>query len=292
MSEWRESRNKRTLERLSRRLPERFPEAVWRHALARPLIPVTLTKAVESYWRAHPLRADRLARALAGQGGAPKTWRWRIDNDASGPRGFRIPPSPYREPEFRRGPGCCCVCGEPVYRFGWHRDLWGSGPNRRAQWHLACVQAWKFWQARATSPPLEARPGPSLPRDRRPADARRGGRSQDAPLPRLARPPRRPWPELLAFWGRPNLQVINRPAHLAKCAAEAGDRTRAAGVPAHRRPSGLTVAGTRRYPMISIRSRTDAASRRTILSGPTATQPAVGSKLSGAGGERSRCRGP
>jgi hypothetical protein len=32
------------------------------------------------------------------------------------------------------------------------------------------------------------------------------------------------WPELLAFWGVPNLQVINRDAHAVKCAAEADDR--------------------------------------------------------------------
>jgi hypothetical protein len=33
-----------------------------------------------------------------------------------------------------------------------------------------------------------------------------------------------PWAELLGFWGLPNLQVINRDAHAAKCAAEARDR--------------------------------------------------------------------
>jgi hypothetical protein len=30
-----------------------------------------------------------------------------------------------------------------------------------------------------------------------------------------------PWPVLLAFWGLPNLQVINRDVHAAKCAVEA-----------------------------------------------------------------------
>ena len=34
----------------------------------------------------------------------------------------------------------------------------------------------------------------------------------------------RPWPALLAFWGVPNLQVINRSAHVEKCAQEAGER--------------------------------------------------------------------
>ena len=33
-----------------------------------------------------------------------------------------------------------------------------------------------------------------------------------------------PWPALLAYWGLSNLQVINRDAHVAKCASEANDR--------------------------------------------------------------------
>jgi hypothetical protein len=33
-----------------------------------------------------------------------------------------------------------------------------------------------------------------------------------------------PWPKLLDFWGLPNLQVINRDAHAAKCAIEARHR--------------------------------------------------------------------
>ena len=32
-----------------------------------------------------------------------------------------------------------------------------------------------------------------------------------------------PWPELLAFWGLPNLQVLNRQAHIAKSASEMVD---------------------------------------------------------------------
>ena len=33
-----------------------------------------------------------------------------------------------------------------------------------------------------------------------------------------------PWPDLLGYWGLPNLRVINRDAHVAKCATEAQDR--------------------------------------------------------------------
>ena len=32
------------------------------------------------------------------------------------------------------------------------------------------------------------------------------------------------WPKLLGYWGLPNLQVINRDVHAAKCANEARDR--------------------------------------------------------------------
>lgn len=34
----------------------------------------------------------------------------------------------------------------------------------------------------------------------------------------------RPWPDLLAFWGAPNLQVINRSAHLDKSSQETAAR--------------------------------------------------------------------
>jgi hypothetical protein len=33
-----------------------------------------------------------------------------------------------------------------------------------------------------------------------------------------------PWPKLLYFWGLPNLQMINRDEHAAKCTIEARDR--------------------------------------------------------------------
>jgi hypothetical protein len=36
-----------------------------------------------------------------------------------------------------------------------------------------------------------------------------------------------PWPKLLGFWGLPNLQVINREAHVVKCASESQYRSAA-----------------------------------------------------------------
>jgi hypothetical protein len=141
MSEWRAERNRRSLARLIKALPAVFPAAPLARALARPFIPPMPRLAIDGYWRAHPLRADRLARALAAGSGAPRGWVWRLgtDPDDGLPATFRTPPAPYREAAFARGEGHCCVCGQPVYRFGWHRDLWAAGPNRKARWHTACV---------------------------------------------------------------------------------------------------------------------------------------------------------
>jgi hypothetical protein len=61
----------------------------------------------KSYHRAHPIRADRLARALATRTGPPLSWTWRIsDKRKSGlPSTFRTPPAPYRERAYSLGPG-------------------------------------------------------------------------------------------------------------------------------------------------------------------------------------------
>jgi hypothetical protein len=152
MASWQEQkteRNRQALARLSKRLPTIYPPVVLARALNRPFIPPTPRLAIDSYWRAHPIRADRLARAMAARSGAPAGWRWRLgqDRESGLPLSFRTPPTPYRENEYTRGPGFCCVCGQPVYRFGWHVDLWNAGANKNAKWHCACVIAWQFWNA-------------------------------------------------------------------------------------------------------------------------------------------------
>jgi hypothetical protein len=230
MSEWQERKaeiNRRALARLEKALPAVFPSAVLRRALQRPFIPPTPRLAIDSYWRAHPLRADRLARTLAARSGQPEGWVWQLGKAARGlPASFRAPPAPYREKAFARGPGFCCVCGQPVYQFGWHVDLWDKGQNKRATWHCACVIAWQFWNAPSEQAPLLRR-----------LQARRcgqtGGRlwktaeiDHRVPLYRVWSEHRdASWPDLLHFWGLPNLQVINRDAHVRKCADEARDRS-------------------------------------------------------------------
>jgi hypothetical protein len=230
MSRWQDEkaeRNRQAVARLNRALPDIFPSTVLSRALGRPFVPPTPRLAIDSYWRAHPLRADRLARALAGKSGAPEGWRWRLSGHRrdSLPATFRAPPAPYRERAFARGPGFCCVCGQPVYRFGWHVDLWGVGPNKNAAWHCACVIAWQFWNAPSGEMRLlrrlqvwrcahsGARLWKTAEVDHRVPLFRVWGEHRDTP-----------WPKLLDYWGLPNLQVINRDVHVAKCADEARDR--------------------------------------------------------------------
>lgn len=227
-SEWRAGRNAHARARLDRALPAVFPAPVLRHALSRPLLPPTPRLAVESYWRNHVLRADRLARALAARSGQPDGWTWRLGSEKrSGLAAtFRMPPSPYREPEHARGPGHCCICGQPVFRFGWHKDLWGTGtPNRNARWHSACVTAWTFWVA----PSDHVKVLKAHQRHRCAASGKRLLKTAEidhrTPLYRVWREDRdMPWPFLLAYWGAPNLQVVNRVVHVEKCGTEAGER--------------------------------------------------------------------
>ncbi|KIZ43439.1 MULTISPECIES: hypothetical protein [Rhodopseudomonas] len=238
MSKWQEDRaraNQLALARLEKSLPPAFPAAVLARALACRFIPPTPRLAVDGYWRDHPLRADRLARALAGRSGAPEGWRWRLADDrAEGlPATFRSPPAPYREAAHAKGPGFCCVCGQGVYRFGWHVDLWDRDINKNANWHSACVVAWQFWNA----PSGEAKLLRRLQSRRCRQSSGRLWRTAEVdhrvPLFQVWRQHRdAPWPELLGYWGLPNLQVINREVHVEKCATEARDRSLARGAAA------------------------------------------------------------
>jgi hypothetical protein len=230
-SEWRADRNRKALARLRRALPDIFPAPVLTHALNRAFIPPMPRRAVDAYWRAHPVRAERLARTLARKSGTPPGWTWRLAtvHNRELPASFRFPPAPYRERAFARGPGFCCVCGQPVYRLGWHVDLWRAGPNRNAIWHAACVVAWNFWSAPSDYVRLlkrlqQRRCGETRKRLRRTAEV-----DHRVPLFRVWQEHRnRPWPELLGFWGVGNLQVVNREAHAAKCANEASYRAQLA----------------------------------------------------------------
>jgi len=231
-SEWQQrqdEQNRRSLQRLFKRLPRPFPKPVLARALARPFIPPTPRLAINSYWSAHPLRAERLARALVRRSDAPAGWSWRLGagRDDGLPLSFRTPPAPYRERRYSLGPGSCCICGQPVYRFGWHKDLWDGGVNKNAAWHSACVVAWEFWNAPNTHVKLLRR----LQALRCRASGRRLWKDAQVdhriPLFQVWQEHReRPWPDLLSYWGLPNLQVINLEVHIDKSADESRRRHR------------------------------------------------------------------
>lgn len=223
-----DQRNAEARVRLLGAVSDSFPRPVVIHALSRRWVPPLPRLAVESYWKAHPVRADRLCRALAASTGHPEGWTWRGSRPCEGAaaRTMRSPPAPFREAAFSRGPGCCCICGQPVYRFGWHRDLWADGrPNRRAAWHACCVAAWKLWTDPNGHAPLLRRLG----RRRCGLTGQPLSRAVEidhrVPLVTAWREHREtPWPALLRFWGIPNLQAVNRDAHRSKSAREAAYR--------------------------------------------------------------------
>src|SRR5258705_7264772 len=118
-SAWRAERNRKALARLTKALPTPFPAPVLTSALKRAFTPPTPRLAIDGYWRVPPLRADRLARALAAKSGAPAGWTWRLAEGRASQltKSFRLPPAPYRERAHAHGRSFCCVCGQPVYRL-------------------------------------------------------------------------------------------------------------------------------------------------------------------------------
>jgi hypothetical protein len=99
-----------------------------------------------------------------------------------------------------------------------------AGANNNANWHSACVIAWQFWNAPSNQAHLLRR----LQARRWGQTAARLWKSAEVDhgvlLFRVWREHRdAPWPELLYYWGLPNLQVINRNIRSAKCANEARD---------------------------------------------------------------------
>jgi hypothetical protein len=96
MSKWQEEneiRNRHSIARLTRALPGILPSNLLSRALNHLFVSPTPRLAIDSYWRAHPIRADRLARSLATRSGAPHGWAWRLGNDRTIglPTTFRSP---------------------------------------------------------------------------------------------------------------------------------------------------------------------------------------------------------
>ena len=160
----------------------RCPKSVLTHALARSFTQPALAPSKST--ACHPVRADRIARELHNAaarrraGGAPRSGSGR-----------RAPPRPIgKTPSSRTG--LLLRVRHPVYRLGWHRDLWGAGPNRirwqppgrGGSWECAARHARRYSAAGARCAQAQtAVETPSRPR----LPLSRLARARDAPGRRL-----------------------------------------------------------------------------------------------------------
>ncbi len=220
MSETRELYNKRLAARLTRATPEIFPAPVLIHANNLRWMPPMPRLAADSYWRAHVIRADRLSRALAAQSGAPDGWTWR-----TGKRGplRKLPPAARhiarRNSRAARASAACgqavsiasagtATCGTPARTAAPNgirpASRRGDCGTRRATTTGCCASCSRAAARRAAA--ACGRP----PRSTTACRCFRCGRSAATRRGRS-----------LSYWGVPNLQVINRDVHAAKCAEEA-----------------------------------------------------------------------
>jgi hypothetical protein len=254
MSEWRAAINRKALARLDKALPAIFPQGVLIHALQRRFMPPMPRLAVDSYWRAHPVRADRLARALAcrqRRAGRVALAACFGGRGAASPAGF-----PRSRSAGRTGASACAASrpdagrpdladpagalsrARPRARAGVLLRVRPAGlplrlacgfvgPRRQHERRLACCLRGRLGfmdGAERSCRRAQTAATTALRRDRRTAVADRRGRSSHTAVPGLARASRPRLAAAAAFWGVPNLQVINRRVHVAKCAAEACQR--------------------------------------------------------------------
>lgn len=169
---------------------------------------------VDRYFRSHPRRTDRLAILLATKTGAPCGWSWERHIEDMQTRfwsrnfSFRQPPVPWQR---HTGVGRCCLCGQPIYRFGWHQP-WGGWKvtSDKAGWHAVCKTAYLRW----------LNPGHGIA----------AGHEADhfIPLYRVYRELGRTgrWPDILWYWSTFNIQILTTEEHQRKSAREAGERAR------------------------------------------------------------------
>jgi 5-methylcytosine-specific restriction endonuclease McrA len=165
-------------------------------------------------WNASPLRAERVAIALAKRS---PFLGW--DDPASS---HRRPPLPFKTQQGRKRAGLesfrgrCYVCGQPVYPGGRFR----GERSGRGTWHACCFAAYTVWvNYRSALRFLD--PGCA-------SCGRRGCILQadhKIPLYRVSRDHWAiPWYERLRFWGLSNIQALCIRCHKRKSKQEARDR--------------------------------------------------------------------
>jgi hypothetical protein len=120
------SRNRRSVLRLNKALPPIFPRAVLAQgSFARPFVPHTppaCNRVTGAPIQFVPIASlTKHPAAGLGDSGTPERLAFRSPS-------ARHPP--YREATHALGPGFCCVCGQPVYRFGGTLTFGATVPTR------------------------------------------------------------------------------------------------------------------------------------------------------------------
>ena len=249
MSKWQEQKseiNRGALARLTGRC-RTFPT---RRAPPRPRPAVHSADAASCdrfLWRAHPLRADRLARALAARSGQPDGWTWQLGKARARPAGdLPYAARALSRSASRAGRRLLLRVRTGVYQFGWHVDLWGNGPNKRAPGTAPASSPGNSGMRREQAPLLRRLQARRCGQTGGRLEERGGGPSRAA-LSRLERISGYAMAGLLDYWGMPNLQVINRDAHVlnvpTRRAIEARGACRRPGTSPRTRHKSLIVCG-------------------------------------------------
>ena len=226
MSETRELYNRRAMARLTRALPDIFPAPVLVHALSRrwtPAMPrisrsmriggriLSAPIASRAHWHARVARrrldvANRIGCRIA---------RVLLDSTGTLPRGeifsrcrllLRLRPARLSL-RLAQGPVECRPKPSRNLAHGLRRSV---AVVERLRVHMTgCCGGFNHFDVRRPDGVFSRQPRSTT----------------TMPLFRVWREQRdTPWPALLGYWGVPNLQVINREAHAAKCAVEANYR--------------------------------------------------------------------
>lgn len=168
-------------------------------------------KIVQARWQLRYIKnCQRYTLARCRKSGIVPGWVWHASS--------RQPPLPFHAaaPE----PGRCRVCG--------------GSTGSRLTWDPKCVITYTLWTkpgnyalpivvgqeglCAVTSVPIGPPAAPYLGDDVE--------IDHDVPIYRVRRDMTdKPWFELLRFWGLANLRALSRAAHVAKCAAEAKERS-------------------------------------------------------------------
>lgn len=178
------------------------------------------------------LYAERVTRILSRRSGLVEGFEWGMMRSGYRWRPsawHRHPPLPFHS-MVHKGAGWCRVCGQPIHGGGSFRKF--AGPqSTRLTWHSRCTVAYFLMTKPSDYAELlierqDGRCAISGDRIELPYSPNNVDVDHEVPLFRVKRDHAgEPWHELIRFWGFGNLRAVTHAAHLAKCAAEAKERS-------------------------------------------------------------------